>query len=81
MINNDEIKRVYENKILGVIIDHKLCWKSHNNHVITKLSKFSAILNRIKQILKKKKNVYIYIVLCTHSYIHYLLCGGVGTHM
>ncbi len=49
MINNDEIKRVYENKIVGVIIDHKLCWKSHNNHVITKLSKFSAILNRISK--------------------------------
>ncbi len=33
MINNEEIERVYENKFLGVIIDHKLCWKSHINQV------------------------------------------------
>ncbi len=26
-INHVEIERVYENKFLGVITDHKLCWK------------------------------------------------------
>ncbi len=46
-VNNEEIESVYENKFLGVIIDHKLCWKSHINHVETKMSKSIAILNRI----------------------------------
>ncbi len=65
---------MYENTFLGVIIDHKFCWKSHINHVKTKMSKSIAILNRIKHILNEK-NV-IYIVFCAHSSIHDLLCGG-----
>ncbi len=59
-INNEEIERVYENKFLGVIIDHKLCWKSHINHVKTKMSKSIAILNRTKHILNEKT---LYILL------------------
>lgn len=27
MIDDATIERVYENKFLGVILDHKLCWK------------------------------------------------------
>lgn len=71
-INNEEIERVYENKFI-IIIDHKLCWKSHINHVKTKMSKSIAILNRTKHILNEKN--FIYIVLCAHSSIHYLLWG------
>lgn len=43
MINAVEIERVYENKFLGVIIDHKLCWKPQINNVKTKMSKPIAI--------------------------------------
>ena len=32
-IRGMEIERVHENKFLGVIIDDKLCWKSHINNV------------------------------------------------
>ena len=46
-----EIERVYENKFLGVIIDHKLCWKPHVNYIKTKLSKSAAILYKTKDIL------------------------------
>ncbi len=80
MLNNEEIERVYEKIFLGVIIDHKLCCKSHINHVKTNMSKSIAILNRTKHILNKK-TLYIYIVLCAYSSIHYLLCGGVGPHI
>ncbi|KAF7656200.1 hypothetical protein LDENG_00045130 [Lucifuga dentata] len=29
MIDNVYIESVYENKFLGVILDHKICWKPH----------------------------------------------------
>ena len=45
-INDMEIERVKENTFLGVIIDDKLCWKSHINTVKTKMSKTIAILYR-----------------------------------
>ncbi len=60
-INNEEIERVYGNTFWGVIIDHKLCWKSHINHVKTKMSKSIAILNITKHILNEKT---LYILYC-----------------
>ena len=38
MKDNVEMERVYENKFLGVIIDHKLCWKPHIKQVKRKVS-------------------------------------------
>lgn len=37
MISNSEFERVYENKFLSAITDHKLGWK--RNNVKTKLAK------------------------------------------
>ncbi len=72
---------MYDNKCLGVIIDHKLCWKPHINHVKTKMSKSIAILNRIKHILNEKKKLYIYSIYCIMHSIHDLSCGGVGSYI
>ncbi len=63
-INNEEIERVYGNTFWGVIIDHKLCWKSHINHVKTKMSKSIAILNITKHILNEKT---LYILYCAQK--------------
>lgn len=54
IINDVEIERVHESKCLGVIIDHKLCWKLHINNVKTKIPKSIAILHRFKHILTQK---------------------------
>ncbi len=75
-INNEEIKRVYENKFLGVIIDHKLCWKSHIN-VKTKMSKSIAILNRTKHILNEKT---LYILYCALIVPYITYCVEVWGH-
>ncbi len=41
-----EIECVYENKFLGVILDHKICWKPHRKCVRAKVAKnISVILN------------------------------------
>lgn len=45
------IERVYEMKLLGVIIDDKICWKSHIKHIQTKLSRSISVLAKAKHIL------------------------------
>ncbi len=69
---------MYEFLFLGVIIDHKLCWKSHINHVKTKMSKSIAILNRIKQILNEKT---LYILYCAVIVPYITYCVKVWGHI
>jgi len=38
---NVNIESVYEIKFLGVVIDAKICWKSHIKYIQTKMSKVS----------------------------------------
>uniref|UniRef100_A0A669C5X4 Reverse transcriptase domain-containing protein n=1 Tax=Oreochromis niloticus TaxID=8128 RepID=A0A669C5X4_ORENI len=61
-VNGIEIERVFENKFLGVLIDDKLSWKSHINHVTTKMSKTIAILYKTKHVLNKKS---LYTLYCS----------------
>lgn len=53
-VNCIEIKIVYENKFLGVILDDKLCWKPHINNVKTKMSKTITILYKTKDFIQDK---------------------------
>uniref|UniRef100_A0A672Z783 Reverse transcriptase domain-containing protein n=3 Tax=Sphaeramia orbicularis TaxID=375764 RepID=A0A672Z783_9TELE len=53
-INEIEIERVYETKFLGVIIDHKLCWKPQIEYIKRKMSKAVAILYKTRDLLSKK---------------------------
>lgn len=53
-LNGIEIERVSETKFLGVIIDHKLCWKPHIEYIKRKLSKSVAVLHKVKDLLNKK---------------------------
>lgn len=77
-INNTTFEKVYEFKFLGVLIDHKLSWKSHINHGRQKMSKNIAILYRGKEILNQKA---LYSLYCSLTIVHDLLCGGMGKHL
>lgn len=47
-INDVEIERLHETKFVGVILDHKLCWKMHFNYVKSKTSKTISIPYKTK---------------------------------
>lgn len=47
-IDGIQLEQVDENPFLGVIIDHKLCWKSHVAHVKSKMYKSVGILQKVK---------------------------------
>ena len=59
-INYIKIKQVTNLKMLGIIIDDKLDWKSQINYVSTKLSRAIGIINKVKFKLNLKSLVFVY---------------------
>ena len=57
-INDIKIKQVTNLKLLGIIIDGKLDWKSQINYISMTLSR--AILNKVKFKLNMKYLVLVY---------------------
>ena len=70
-INNNIIERVYSTKFLGIIIDSKLSWIDHVQHIKTKIAKGLGILCKSRKILNINtlltlyySFVFPYIVYC-----------------
>ena len=62
-IDKVEIERVYEIKFLGVMIDDAISWKPHIKHVLNKLSKSIAVINKAKLALDQKPLHTLYCAL------------------
>lgn len=78
-IDNISIERVYENKFLGVILDHKIGWKPHINHVKAKLATSIAILGKSGHILDHKSLHTLYNTLIL-PYLSYCVEIWGNTH-
>ena len=63
IFNNSLIERIHVTKFLGVMIDDKLTWKEHINHVQSKLSKSISILYRASKVLTKAALITLYYSL------------------
>ena len=50
-INNETIENVQVSKFLGLYVDDRLNWKQHIDYVQTKLSKTTAIMNKMRNLL------------------------------
>ena len=77
-----KIENIYlENKVetcfLGVIIDKKLTWKQHIQHISNKISKTIALLRLLRHIFPKRILRLIYMSLI-YSYLNYcnIIWGG-----
>ncbi len=68
--DNVNIERVYENKFLGVILDHRICWKSHIEYIRSKLPRNIAIMGKSKFILDQKSSYILYCSLVL-PYLNY----------
>ena len=66
-----QLERKDEVKYLGVLIDHKLCWKSHINYVKSKLSKCLWAICRIRSFANLDTLKLIYYSL---AYPHLQYC-------
>ena len=72
-VKNVAIDRVSHTKFLGVVIDEKLNWKYHIDHIRKKLSKCTGILIKARKYLPKEclRNLYFtfaypYFTYCIH---------------
>ena len=73
-INNHCIKQVTEMKYLGVILDNKLNWHNHIQHICTKLAKAAGIIYKVRS--KAPQNV---LMLLYHSLIGTYLQYGIAS--
>ena len=53
-VNGTIAKRVSQTTFLGIVLDDKLTWKNHINHIYAKISKVIGILYKTKQMLSSK---------------------------
>ena len=50
-INQNEIEKIDKFDFLGVTLDENVYWKAHTDKLATRLSKYSGILNKLKNYL------------------------------
>ena len=65
-----EIERVKNFNFLGLIINENLSWKSHTDHISTKISMSIGVMNRIKRYSPQCILKTLYFALI-HSYLNY----------
>jgi hypothetical protein len=71
-VRDTSIARVYEVKYLGLLIDHKLHWNCHINHIQTKISMATGILHKLKHRLPTNIKKLLYHTLI-ESHLTYLI--------
>ncbi|XDV44073.1 hypothetical protein PO909_012422 [Leuciscus waleckii] len=69
--DNQIIERVYEYKFLGVVLDHKLCWKPHIKNLCMKMARSIGILSKTRYILNKNT---LHTMYCTLILPYMLYC-------
>ena len=69
-INGQELERVSKFNYLGIIINDKLSWTDHQNHISTKISKIIGVLTRLKHFLPQLilKTIYNSLIACHFHY-------------
>ena len=82
-INNHNIKEVKETKFLGVIIDNKLTWLPHIQHLHKKLKSATGILRRIRHHIPEEnyKSIYYSLFESHLTYCITVFGGAKNTHL
>ena len=71
-MDKNTLARTEDIKYLGVIIDHKLKWKKHVNHITKKTAKVSYILSKIRHFVDISTLKTLYYSLL-HPHLNYCL--------
>ena len=80
-INGDLIRRVYQSKYLGLIIDDKLSWKEHISYISTKIRRGIGVMKRIRGYIPNDTLIMLYKSL-VEPYLRYCntTWGNCGKH-
>ena len=71
-IDNTEISQVTTTKFLGVIIDNKLDWKYHIDHICNKVSKNIGIILKARKVFDKSTLIALYYSMI-YPYLTYCI--------
>ena len=82
-VNNQTINEVCETKFLGVIVDNKLCWEAHINHISQKISKSVSILKMLKHTFPSSalKTLYHSLIYPYFNYCNLIWGDAASTHL
>jgi len=75
-LGGQKIDRVNNYKFLGIYVDDKLTWKTHIQHICTKLSKTTGILYRASSILTDAAIRMLYYSICHPHLLYGVLLWG-----
>ena len=77
------INEITETTYLGVIIDNKLTWNAHINHISKKISKSVSLLKMLKYTFTSRilKSLYYSFVYPYFSYCNLVWGGAAKTHL
>ena len=75
-INDQCIEQVNQTKFLGVIIDDKLTWNLHIDHICNKVSKGIGILLRARQVLYGQTLITLYNALIKPHFMYCITVWG-----
>ena len=70
VMENTIVKQAVETKFLGIIIDQRLCWKSHISFTSKKISKTVGIIAKARYYLSSKLLLTLYFSL-VYPYLTY----------
>ena len=76
IINDQSIERVNHTQFVGVIIDDKLTWSQHVNHICNKVSKGMGILLRARKIMYGQTLITLYNALIKPHFIYCITIWG-----
>ena len=69
-VNSNVVRRVYDTKFLGVILDSNLSWDNHIIYIKKKISKSIGIINKARKLLTKETLVTLYYSFI-YPYLYY----------
>ena len=82
-VNNQTINEIKETKFLGVIVDNKLIWDTHINHISKKSSKSVSILKMLRYTFPKNvlKTLYYSLIYPYFNYCNLVWGSAAGMHL
>ena len=83
MINNEELKRVFETEFLGIKLHPNLSWKPHIDFLINKLCKYRNILYLTRNYFDRSSLLKLYhaFVYSSLSYCNIIWGNTYKTHL
>ena len=78
-INDTKIKRVTQDKFLGVLIDEKLTWAAHKVAIAKKVSSYCGVLFRARHILNLQSLKTLYYSFIQSHLVYCCNVWGAGS--